>query len=52
MPLFYDRDEAGVPHRWCELVKEAIVSCAPQFTATRMLQNYLDRMYVTPAPAP
>ena len=52
VPLFYDRDEAGVPHRWCELVKEAIVSCAPQFTATRMLQNYLDRMYVTPAPAP
>jgi starch phosphorylase len=50
VPLFYDRDEAGVPHRWCELVKEAIVTCAPQFTATRMLQDYLDRMYVTPAP--
>jgi starch phosphorylase len=46
VPLFYDRDEAGVPHRWCELVKEAIVSCAPRFTATRMLQDYLDRIYV------
>jgi starch phosphorylase len=52
VPLFYDRDEAGVPHGWCELVKEAIVTCAPQFTAARMLQDYLDRMYVTPAPAP
>jgi glycogen phosphorylase len=45
VPLFYDRDEAGVPHRWCELVKEAITSCAPRFTATRMLQDYVERMY-------
>ena len=49
VPLFYDRDGAGVPHRWCELVKEAIVSCAPRFTATRMLQDYLERIYVTRA---
>ena len=42
VPLYYDRDEAGVPHRWCDLVKESIVSCAPRFTATRMLQDYLE----------
>jgi starch phosphorylase len=46
VPLFYDRDDAGVPHGWCALVKEAIVSCAPAFTATRMLQDYLERIYV------
>jgi starch phosphorylase len=45
LPLFYDRDEAGVPHRWCELVKDAIATCAPQFTATRMLRDYVDHMY-------
>jgi starch phosphorylase len=45
VPLFYERDEAGVPHRWCELVKESIVSCAPRFSSTRMLQDYLDRIY-------
>lgn len=45
VPLFYERDEAGVPHRWCELVKESITSCTPGFTATRMLRDYLDRMY-------
>jgi starch phosphorylase len=46
VPMYYDRDEHGVPHRWCELVKEAITSCAPRFTSTRMLQDYLDRIYV------
>jgi starch phosphorylase len=46
VPLFYDRDDAGVPHAWCALVKEAIASCAPAFTATRMLQDYVERIYV------
>ena len=27
------------------VVKEAIATCAPQFTATRMLRDYVDRMY-------
>jgi glycogen phosphorylase len=48
LPLFYDRDEDGVPHRWCRLVKEAIATCAPRFTATRMLRDYVDRMYAGP----
>jgi starch phosphorylase len=46
IPLFYDRDEAGVPHGWCELVKEALTSCAGAFTATRMLEDYVERIYV------
>jgi starch phosphorylase len=46
IPLFHDRDAAGVPHGWCELVKEALASCAGAFTATRMLEDYVDRIYV------
>ena len=45
VPLFYQRDEAGVPHRWCRLVKEAIVTCAPRFTAARMLHDYRGGVY-------
>jgi hypothetical protein len=30
------------------LVKEAIATCAPRFTATRMLRDYVDRMYAGP----
>jgi glycogen phosphorylase len=48
IPLFYERDEDGVPHGWCERIKEALVSCGPAFTATRMLDEYRDRIYALP----
>jgi starch phosphorylase len=46
IPLFYDRDADGIPNRWCELIKEALVSCGPTFTATRMLADYRARIYL------
>jgi starch phosphorylase len=45
IPLFYDRDAAGVPNGWCEKMKLALVTCGPEFTATRMLRDYAERMY-------
>ena len=45
IPLFHDRDELGVPHAWCEKVKEAMVTLAPAFSATRMLNDYAGRIY-------
>jgi starch phosphorylase len=45
IPLFYDRDEAGIPQRWCELIKRALVTCAPAFSATRMLDDYVEKIY-------
>jgi starch phosphorylase len=46
VPAFYDRDAAGVPHRWLAIVKEAIRSVAPAFSARRMVKEYVERMYV------
>jgi starch phosphorylase len=45
LPLFHDRDEDGVPHGWCALVKAALQTCASRFTTTRMLDEYVDRIY-------
>jgi starch phosphorylase len=45
VPAFYDRDAAGVPHRWLATVKESIRSIAPRFSARRMVKEYVDRMY-------
>jgi glycogen phosphorylase len=45
IPLFYERDDDGVPHRWCERIKEALVSLGPALTATRMLDDYVARVY-------
>jgi starch phosphorylase len=45
VPLFYARGEDGIPHGWCELMKVAIQTCAPRFTAKRMLDEYVERIY-------
>jgi starch phosphorylase len=45
VPLFNDRDAAGVPQGWCELVKRALVTLGPAFTATRMVEDYVSRVY-------
>jgi starch phosphorylase len=47
VPTFYDRDEHGVPQRWCELMKEALATCAPFFNTVRMLDEYAERIWAT-----
>jgi starch phosphorylase len=45
VPAFYDRDRSNVPHRWVAVVKEAIRTVAPRFSARRMVKEYVQRMY-------
>jgi starch phosphorylase len=45
IPLFYERDEHGVPTAWCERIKHALVTCAPRFSASRMLNDYVKGIY-------
>jgi len=47
VPLFYDRDERGVPIGWLKLVKESIRSVAPIFSTTRMVKEYARHMYLS-----
>lgn len=44
VPLFYGRDERGVPHGWMRMVKEAIRSVMPVFSARRMMKEYCERV--------
>jgi starch phosphorylase len=47
VPAFYEnRDSAGVPNRWMEICKEAIITCAPQFSTRRMLADYMSELYI------
>jgi starch phosphorylase len=48
IPLFHERDEHGVPQGWCDRIKDTLVSCAPTFSATRMLNDYVERIYPDP----
>ena len=45
VPTFYDRDQQGVPKRWCAIVRQAIMSVTPRFSARRMVKEYSEAMY-------
>jgi starch phosphorylase len=46
VPLYYERSDDGVPHRFVEVMKAAIKSVAPAFSARRMVKEYVDRFYI------
>jgi starch phosphorylase len=45
IPLYYDQGIDGVPHGWCTTIKHTIRTVAPQFSARRMLKEYMERGY-------
>jgi starch phosphorylase len=46
VPRFYDRDRVtGVPHRWLEVVRQAIATVSPRFSARRMVKQYAEELY-------
>jgi glycogen phosphorylase len=47
VPAFYDRDVNKVPGRWLQLVKEAIRTTMPRFSARRMVKQYAEWMYAS-----
>jgi starch phosphorylase len=45
VPTFYERDGLGIPHRWVAIVREAIRTVTPRFSARRMVKQYAETMY-------
>jgi glycogen phosphorylase len=45
LPLFYERDAAGVPQGWIERMRSSLRSNGPGFSAQRMLRDYLEQEY-------
>ena len=46
VPRFYQRNEQGLPEQWLQLVKECIRTVAPQFSMSRMIKEYTNKLYV------
>jgi starch phosphorylase len=44
-PLFYDRDEDGVPHAWVARIKASLRTVGPRYCAARMVQDYVAKVY-------
>jgi starch phosphorylase len=45
VPTFYERDGDNIPRRWLAIVRQAIVSVTPRFSARRMVREYAEEMY-------
>jgi len=45
IPAYYDRDALGLPRAWLQVMKESIRTIAPQFSAQRMVKEYVERLY-------
>ena len=46
VPTFYRLDAQGLPQQWLQLVKECVRTVAPQFSMTRMIKEYTNKLYV------
>ena len=49
VPLYYDRDADGLPHRWIRRMMSSIASLAWRFSAHRMVADYVHSMYLPAA---
>ena len=45
VPLFYQRDEAGIPHGWIDRMKRNWSTLGPFVTAARMVRDYTTELY-------
>ena len=45
IPLYYRLDDQGVPVDWVRVMKKAIKSTAPAFSARRMVKEYSKKFY-------
>jgi starch phosphorylase len=44
-PLYYERDELGLPRKWIAMMKSSIATLLPEFNSDRMVEEYARRIY-------
>ena len=49
VPMYYDRDEQGLPRRWIARMKRSIATITPGFSSNRMVRDYAERAYMPAA---
>jgi glycogen phosphorylase len=46
VPLYYERDEQGIPRGWVRMMKRAVETLVPAFNSDRMVQDYARQIYL------
>ena len=49
VPLYYDRDQEGLPRHWLWRMKRSIATLVPEFNSDRMVEEYARRIYTPTA---
>ncbi|MEL7061515.1 MAG: alpha-glucan family phosphorylase [Acidobacteriota bacterium] len=49
LPLYFERDDDGVPRGWIERMRRAMGGLTARFSASRMVADYTDRAYLPAA---
>ncbi len=44
-PKFYQRNEAGIPTQWLQMMKHSMRELAPRFSTARMVREYAKKFY-------
>ena len=50
-PAYYSRDDRGIPPRWLTMMRHTLSVLGPKVLATRMLKEYVNRLYIPAAQA-
>jgi len=50
-PAYYSRDDRGIPPRWISMMRHTLSVLGPKVLATRMLKEYVNRLYIPAAQA-
>jgi starch phosphorylase len=50
IPEFYDRDASGIPRAWVKRLRASMKTNIPEFSATRMVRDYAERIYPVRTP--
>jgi len=45
MPMFYERNQMGIPTQWITWIKNNLVKIAPYYANKRMLDDYFEKFY-------
>jgi starch phosphorylase len=46
IPMFFERDEQGIPRQWIQRIRRAMVTLVPRFTTDRMVKEYAQKYYL------
>jgi len=49
VPMYYERDKKGLPRRWLQMMRSSMASTIWQFSTSRMLEEYVEKLYLSAA---